>query len=161
MYEVKEQKLDMLIDRLNITMNKIIEVNKIRLFKSSESYMLNNPKMLYIQKQENLKNLYNKLNKEISLVLTNNKTKLFKLSESYVLNNPEVLYKFKMQNLDNIIEKLEVLNPMNTLKRGYAITKKNNKVISSIKNIKENDTIEINLKDGTINTKVMKVSKEK
>lgn len=159
-YEVKEQKLDMLIDRLNTSINNIIEVNKVRLFKSSESYILNNPKMLYLSKYENFKNLYSKLNKEINIIITNNKTRLFRCSESYVLNNPSLLYKFKKQNLDNIISKLTVLNPMNTLKRGYAITKINDKVVSSIKNIKVDNTISIKLKDGTIDTKVVKVSEE-
>ena len=57
---------------------------------------------------------------------------MFKIESSFVLNNPSVLYKYKEQNLLNIISKLEVLNPLNTLKRGYSITKINNKVVEII-----------------------------
>ena len=159
-YEIKEQRLDMLIERIGNAINNIIDASRIRLFKSSESYVLNNPKMLYFNKLELYKNLYAKINKEMDIILTNNKTRLFRLSESYVLNNPNVLYKFKEQKLQNIISKLEVMNPMNTLKRGYAIIKDNNKVISSIHDVKADSKLEIKLKDGIINTKVVKVSED-
>ena len=159
-YEAWEQKLDMLIDRANNSINKVIELNRVRLFKFSESYVLNNPKMLYLPKLEYLKTLNSRLNKEMDIILSNNKNRLFKCSGSYVLNNPSMLYKFKEQKLNSIISKLEVLNPLNTLARGYSITRKDNKVISSIKSVKVNDQIIVNLKDGNLYTKVMKVSEE-
>ena len=96
----------------------------------------------------------------MDIILSNNKNRLFKCSGSYVLNNPSVLYKFNKQKLNSIISKLEVLNPLNTLARGYSIIRKDNKVISSIKSIKINDQIIVNLKDGDLYTKVMKVSEE-
>lgn len=159
-YEIKEQKLDMLIDRIGKAIYNIVDTNRIRLFKSSESYILNNPKMLYFNKLEVYKNLYTRLNKNMDIILTNNRTKLFRLSESYVINNPSVLYKFKKQKLQSIISKLDVMNPMNTLKRGYAIIKDKDKVVSSIHDVKMNRELEIKLKDGIINTKVVKVSDE-
>jgi exodeoxyribonuclease VII large subunit len=47
------------------------------------------------------------------------------------------------------------LNPLLTLKRGYSITKKNNKVISSAKDVESGDEIDIEFDDGTVNTKVI------
>lgn len=158
MYEIKEQKLDMLIDRANKIITNKIEVNRVRLFKFSESYILNNPKMLYLNKYENFRNLYTRLNLGMDSYLSDVRLKLFKLEESYVLNNPEVLYKFLEQKLEGIISKLEVLNPLNTLKRGYAIATVSNKVISSIRDVKVDDCVEIKLKDGVLSSKVVKVS---
>ena len=40
-----------------------------------------------------------------------------------------------MKKNNHLIEKLEILNPLNALKRGYTITKKDSKCISSIKDI--------------------------
>jgi len=159
-YEVKEQKLDILIDRLNISTKNIIEKYNIRLFTINNNYILNNPKILYLNKYENLKNITKRINKEMEIIITNNKTKLFKLENSFVLTNPTILYKYKEQNLISIISKLEVLNPLNTLKRGYAIIKKEDKVIKDIKEISIDDQINIQIKNGTIITKVMKVSEE-
>ena len=159
-YEVKEQMLDILIDRLNISIKNIIDKNNVRLFSVNNSYILNNPKMLYFGKYEYLKNINQRLNKEIEIIISNNKAKMFKLENSFVLTNPSILYKYKEQNLMNIISKLEVLNPLNTLKRGYAIIKKDNKVINNIKDIVVDEEINIQISGGNIITKVMKVSEE-
>lgn len=156
-YEVKEQKLDMLVDRVNISVQNIIERYNVRLFKSSNSYVLNNPKMLYYSKYDNFKNLYQNLNRNMETFLTNYKTQFFKLENSYVLSNPDILYKFKEQKLIGLVEKLEVLNPLNTLKRGYAIVRGNKKVVSSIKDIKNDEELTIELRDGMVISKVMKV----
>ena len=136
-YEVKEQKLDMLIDRINSDINKIIEINKIRLFKFRESYILNNPKMLYITKYEYLNNIIDKINKEI-----------------------DIIYNSKKNNLNNIVSKLTVLNPLSTISRGYTITRYKDKVISSIKDIEKNSLIDIELRDGIINAKVEGISEK-
>ena len=85
---------------------------------------------------------------------------MFKLTNSYILTNPSILYKYKEQNLNNIISKLEVLNPLNTLKRGYSIIRKDDKVISNIDKIKKDDKINIQMNNGNIIAKVMKVSEE-
>ena len=68
-----------------------------------------------------------------------------------------MLYKYSAQKLEHIISKLEVLNPLNTLNRGYAIIKREDKVLSSIKNINKDDIIKISLKDGELSSKVIKV----
>ena len=159
-YEVKEQLLDILIDRTNISMKNIIEKYNVRLFKTTNSYVLNNPNILYLGKLENLKNIHHRLNKEIEIILNDYKSKMFKLENSFVLNNPDILYKYKEQNLINIISKLEVLNPLNTLKRGYAIIKKDDKVINDITSISKDDNLTIQIKNGNIEAKVMKVSEE-
>jgi len=156
-YEVKEQKLDMLVDRLNIGVQTVLERYNVRLFKSVNSYVLNNPNILYYSKCENFKNLYQKLNKNMEFRLLDYKTRLFQLRNSYVLNNPEILYKFREQKLVGIIEKLEVLNPLNTLKRGYTIVRSNTHIVNDIKDIKNDDELEIEFKNGKVITKVTKV----
>lgn len=156
-YEVKEQKLDMLVDKVNISIQNIVERYNVRLFKSANSYVLNNPRMLILPKEEKFKNLYQQLNKNMELKLTDYKTRMFRLESSYVLNNPDILYKFKEQKLVGLIEKLEVLNPLNTLKRGYTIVRSKTHVISDAKSIKKDDELEIEFKNGKVITKVVKV----
>jgi len=138
-------------------MNAYLENKKVYLSKLSESYILKKPTNMYEIKIQNLDNLIDKLNKEISIVIENNKVRLYKCKTNYILNNPNMLYKFKEQNLNNIINKLEVLNPMNTLKRGYAIVRKDDEVLTDINKIKKDDVININLEQGTIISKVMEV----
>ena len=138
--------------------NNTINNYQIRINNVANSYILKKPTAMYEILEQKLDNLIDKLNKEINIVIDNNKVRLFKSSNSYILTNPSMLYKFKEQALLGLTEKLEVLNPISTLNRGYGIIKKDNVVVSSITNVKDNDDIVINLKDGNIYSKVVKVS---
>ena len=138
--------------------NNTINNYQTRINNVANSYILKKPTAMYEILEQKLDNLIDKLNKEINIVIDNNKVRLFKSSNSYILTNPSMLYKFKEQALLGLTEKLEVLNPISTLNRGYGIVKKDNVVVSSITNVKDNDDIVINLKDGNIYSKVVKVS---
>ncbi len=61
---------------------------------------------------------------------------------------------------DTLINKLDALNPLLTLKRGYSIVKVDNKVISSIKKVKKDEILNIELEDGMMDAKIINV-KEK
>ena len=149
------------VNRSTLSINNYID-SKSQLLKSfMSSYILKKPTAMYEVKEQNLDFLIDRLQKEIKIIFENNKIRLYKSVNSYVLTNPDILYKFKNQKLEHIINKLDVLNPMNTLKRGYAIVKKDNKVVSDIKSIKKEDTININIKNGMINAKVVEVTNGK
>lgn len=153
--------LDTAKNRLYTSLTNIIDTKKLYLSKLSDSYVLKKPSNMYEIKIQYLDTLIDKLNKEITIIIDNNKLRLSKDKSSYILNNPSILYKYKKQNLDNLINKLEVLNPMNTLKRGYAIIKKDDNVVSDINNINIDDTINIKLNNGNIISKVMEVNNGK
>ena len=149
--------LENVVNRSTISINDYIETDKQKLSSLINSYVLKKPTAMYEIKEQNLDFLIDRLNKEMKIILDNTKIRLFKVTSSYILTNPDILYKFKTQNLKHLINKLEVLNPMNTLARGYAIVKSNNKVVSSIKEIKKDDIININIKNGIIDALVMEV----
>ena len=149
------------VNRSTISINNYIEVRKQNLGSLVNSYVLKKPTAMYEIKEQNLDFLIDNLNKEIKKIVDNNRIRLYKVTSSYVLTNPDIMYKFKQQNLEHIINKLEVLNPMNTLKRGYSIVKKNDKVISDIENVCVDDMININIKNGIINAKVVEVDNGK
>ena len=138
-------------------LNNIINNNYKRLDSIKNSYILTRPISMYEIKEQKLDMLIDNLDKSINKVLEDNKVKLFTYTNSYILNNPEMLYKYSSQKIEHIISKLEVLNPLNTLNRGYAIIKKDDKVLSSSKNINIDDIIKISLKDGEVSSKVIKV----
>lgn len=149
--------LENVVNRSTISINGYIETDKQKLSSLINSYVLKKPTAMYEIKEQNLDFLIDRLNKEMKIILDNTKIRLLKVTSSYILTNPDILYKFKTQNLKHLINKLEVLNPMNTLARGYAIVKSNNKVVSSIKEIKKDDIININIKNGIIDALVMEV----
>lgn len=127
--------------------------------------------------QDYLKQVKIRLLKTITNKVNINKEILLRLTNSYILKNPINIYQIKEQTFDNILDKLhnnmlrifehksheygniysklEVLNPDLTLKRGYSITKLNNKIITSIKEINKADQLSITVTDGIIKTKVV------
>lgn len=143
----------------NVLIN-MIDNNRLRLNKIEDSYVLKKPTAIYEIKEQKLDNLMDKVNKNIEVIINNYKVKMFNLKNSYIFNNPDILYKYKLQELNNIISKLEMLNPMNTLKRGYAIIKLKDKVLSDINDVKKDDIIDIEIKNGKIEAKVMKVGED-
>jgi len=149
--------LDTASSRSYTALNNIINNNYKRLDNIKNSYILSRPMTMYEIKEQKLDILMDNLDRVITKIIDNNRVRLFTCSNSYILNNPSMLYKYSEQKLSHIISKLEVLNPLNTLNRGYAIVKKDDKVLSSIKNINENDIITISLKDGNAISKIIKV----
>ena len=121
------------------------------------SFVIKNPNIMFENKKQTLDLLNEKLNRLIKEKIENNKIKLSNIKNNYILNNPEYLYKNQRIELTNIIEKLKLLNPLNTLERGYSLTYVNDKVISSIKDVNKGEEIKTRVNDGYIISKVEKV----
>lgn len=105
--------------------------------------------------------------------------KLDGFKNSYILKNPMIIYENKKQKLDvlqdnlqkiilqkmentkqkmqNLIEKLELVNPLNILKRGFSLTYKEDKIIKEVKDIQENDNLKIRYHDGQISVIVKEI----
>lgn len=147
--------------RLINNMKRILENSKLKFKKLAESYVLKNPLNLYEIKEQKLDNVIDKLNTSINTIIYTNKSKLEIIENSIIFKNPSILYENKTKKTNHLIEKLEILNPLNALKRGYSVTKKEDKCISSVNDLKKEDNINIMLKDGKINAKVMEVNYEK
>lgn len=135
--------------------NTILELKKKRLLKVKDSYILNNPIDLYASKTMKLDYLEDRLITNYKNLLDRKKAKLNLVLTRRCLTNPEVILDKKKHNYLLLINKLDALSPLKTLDRGYSIIKHNDKAIASVKDLKSNDKIEIELKDGSVNATVI------
>lgn len=112
----------------------------------------------YLNKINELYNKVENLNKQLSLlspvkIISDNENKLSMLN-----NNLNVVYNNIINkndiNVNHYIDKLILLNPLNLMKKGYSITYKDNKVITSVDLLDINDEITVKFQDGNINAKV-------
>ena len=146
------------INQLNIRKNKsilnIINKKREKLDALKTSYILKNPQSIYEVKAQKIDNLIEKLIYVTSSKITNNKNILDNLNNKKDVLIKNILDK-KTNRYLNILNKLEPLNPILTIKRGYTITKVNDKSLSSIKDVTENDLIKTTLNDGVITSKVI------
>ena len=150
-------EIDSYKTRYTNAVRRILDNNKLRLKKLKESYILKNPLSMYEIKEQKLDNIIDKLNTCMNAVIYTAKSKLEIIENSIIFKDPKILYDDKLKKTNHLIEKLELLNPLNAIKRGYSITKKDNKCITSIKDIKKDDNINVMIKDGEIKAKVMEV----
>jgi len=143
--------------RLNEVMIKNLKVIGLKLDRFKSSYVLKNPFVMYDNKKQKLMLFNDKINNLFNNIIMDRKNKINNLSKSFVITNPINIFKNKINRIEVLIGKLAVINPINTLKRGYSVSYKNEKIVNSIKNINENDILKINVSDGIIESKVISV----
>lgn len=150
-----ENYLHQVVIRLNNSITSHIKMDRQRLMKLTSRSIFQNPIMIYQTKELAFDHLMERL--KFSLVnLKNIKEKEFiQIKNSYVLRNPYQLLEQKKNRFVPALAKLETLSPLLTLKRGYTITKKDDKVINSSKRLKKDDLLEVEFHDGVVQTKVI------
>ena len=136
--------------RLNNTITNKLKISKTKLKEITSRSILKNPITIYQTKEMIFSNTLERL--KFNLInLTNIKEKeLLKIKNSYILKNPYQIIDKKSNKYLQIISKLETLSPLLTLKRGYTMTKINDKVVKSSKDLKSGDNITIDFADGNI-----------
>ena len=141
--------------RLNNTMNHQIKVNKQKLDELMKRNIFKNPMMIYQTKEMVFDNLLDQLKYNLTNIYNVKEKELIKLKESIIFKKPYQMLDKKSNKYLQIISKLETLSPLLTLKRGYTMTKKNDKVVSSSKELKKDDNISISFDDGVVDAKVI------
>ncbi len=147
--------------RLNESMKKKINYLNLYLDSIKASYTIKNPLIMYENKKQKLDILLDNLNKSLIKKYNNYKHRYEIIKNSYVLNNPKLMYKDTVNKFVNLVQKLELVNPLNVLKRGYSLTYQDNKLLSNVTNIKINSNLLIKMYDGEIEATVNNITKNK
>lgn len=133
-YEVKEQKLDSLIDKVNQLINSKLDTMKVKYQYLISSNILKDPIGVYLKKNDKIELLMNNANN--------------------VINN---LIKEKAHQYGIIVNSLELLNPLNILSKGYSVVYQNDNIVNDINKVKINDILDIRMTNGVVKTKVEEV----
>ena len=147
--------------RLNESMKKKINYLNLYLDSIKASYTIKNPLIMYENKKQKLDILLDNLNNSLIKKYNNYKHRYEIIKNSYVLNNPKLMYKDTVNKFVNLVQKLELVNPLNVLKRGYSLTYQDNKLLSNVTNIKINSNLLIKMYDGEIEATVNNITKNK
>ena len=111
--------------------------------------------VIYQAKEMVFDALFERLKFSIKNIFNDREKRLLTIKNSYVLKNPYQLLDKKANKYLQIVSKLETLSPIKTLQRGYTFTKKDGKVVTSSKNVKKDDILDIEFTDGMVKTKVI------
>ena len=127
LYEIKEQKLDKLIEEANKNMQIILDNKKHLLEMDLNKIKLMSPTNIINDNKNKLKELVVNLNNVMDKNLNNTK-----------------------HHLDYLINTLKLVNPLNILSNGYSLVRINDKVIKDSKELKVNDEINIKFHKGEV-----------
>lgn len=108
-------------------------------------------KLLAFEKSGALKNPLLKINDSKKDILYLNE-KLVNLTSSVIEAN--------RSKVNALCGKLDALSPLGVIARGYSVTKSKEKIIKSIKDVKIDDEITVNLSDGMITAMVCGINEE-
>ena len=141
--------LKQLTIRLKKAMEAILERKKKKLAQFKEHYILKNPLDLYAAKIQKLDYLTDQLIRDYRNIIEKKKNQLNILKRRPLFEDPSLILNQKKQKYTYLLGKLDALSPLKTLERGYSILKKEEKAITSIKDLNKDDLITIQMKDGS------------
>ena len=147
--------LNQLKIRIHKTMQNKLSINRQKIDEITNRYIFTNPISIYQTKEMLFDNLLDRLKYATTNLVVLKEKKYLEIKNSYILKNPYQILDKKANKYLQIVSKLETLSPLLTLKRGYAIAKINNKVITYAKSLKKGDKLEVEFSDGVINTEVL------
>lgn len=147
------------IEQLNIRSKKVIK-NKLDFLKQrlndiTNKYILKNPISIYEVKEQQFSVIIDKLKYSITNIYNQKEKQYLNIISSFIFKEPTKLIDNKKQKYLQIISKLDALSPLSTIKRGYNILRKDNKVITSKNDLSKKDKVELELSDGKVNMEVL------
>lgn len=147
--------------RANENIYKKINYQKLYLDSLKNSFVIKSPMIMYENKKQKLDMNLEKIKNLINNILEVRKSKFNLLKSNYLLNNPNEIYKHQQIRLENIIDKLNIINPLNTLKRGYTLTYFDGNIVKDIKDIKVGNVIKTRFTNGTVESTVTNIKEVK
>lgn len=139
--------LSQLEKRMLAGINNIITLKQKKLKSVMDSPIIRNPISIYEVKEQKFDNIYERLILGLRKIVDKNQYDLT-LINNKLSNNIVSFLDSNKHDFEKILSKLEVLNPMLTLKRGYAIVKSDDKVIDKKTLLNKGDSITVEMQDG-------------
>jgi len=148
----QEELLNLLREEIFNKSNELIEKNKKQLQYTSVQFESQSLRYFRLLNEDLLK-VKHSIATSITLVLSKQRQFL-----GHALNNITLTSKRALKDNFNFLnyaqEKIKILDPKNTLKRGYSITLSKGRSIKSIDDIEDNDMITTLLSKGSFDSKV-------
>lgn len=150
-----ENYLNQLKIRLNTVLSNKLRNYNDRLNSIRTRNIFRNPMVIYQQKDMLFDSYIERLKYSVSNLFNQKEKNLLTIRNSYIFKNPYQILDKKANKYLQLVSKLEPLSPLLTLRRGYTVTRKGNKVVTLSKDLKKKDILEVEFSDGIIKTEVI------
>ncbi|WCN07716.1 exodeoxyribonuclease VII large subunit [Marinomonas mediterranea] len=129
--DIQQDKLHNLNHRLKEGIQKHLDSKQVRLEKDSIKLMSTSPMRTIVKEQAYIEQLERRLNRALKSTMTS-----------------------KATTFTRLVEQLNLVSPLNTLARGYAIATQDKKVIRSKDDVSVGSTLNIKVEDGSFDCQV-------
>ncbi|MFC2948213.1 exodeoxyribonuclease VII large subunit [Virgibacillus sediminis] len=176
-----------LLDRVNKLRNGLdrelgglIKESQRHLQRVNQSYAFRYPEQLIRTKEQELDRRLEALKRSAAIILEGKRNDYININKRLIMQHPEKqleqaksrlealqkeqhrLMKEKVERryseLNQAVEKLMLLNPLETMKRGFALPyNKEGEIIKTRKQVQANDIIQVKIKDGNLTCEVLDV----
>lgn len=176
-------RVQYLKSRLQRALHVSVQTKKEQLSRLKQSYAFRYPEVLMRQKEQELDRLYEKLTKEWNQYYSRKKEKKdllwkrlktqhpqWKVNETqktiqWLINRYNRAMKnelsHKQKSFQNQIDKLSLLNPLDIMKRGYAIPfDQEGQIVRTVKQVQPGDKIDVKVSDGILDCQVWGLEEE-
>jgi len=140
--------------------SRLVQAEQRHLKQVTQSYVFQNPERLFEKKTQQIMHLSFRLSQTKPDRML--KMALDKLNHLETRLNG--LYNIRLNQslvtLTSLSDKLELINPLNLMKKGYAILRKDGHIINSVQQLSLNDTIAISLMDGQAQANINNLKKD-
>ncbi|GAK12805.1 LOW QUALITY PROTEIN: exodeoxyribonuclease VII large subunit [Geomicrobium sp. JCM 19039] len=174
-------KLISIQKRLTVASKQLLRQRQVKLKQLRQSYAFKYPEQLVTQKEQELDRNLEYLHRFMKRYMGDKKQSYVDVSHRLErMNRCDAQRKtFRLQQLkerlqrsmkevfqkqstafDTRLSKLEILNPLNTLRRGYNVAYQGEQLVSSIKHIQSSLPLTLHLHDGQVTSEVQTVSEK-
>jgi len=177
------ERIQNLRRRVQNAMDVQMNQAKEKLAQKQKSYAFRYPEQLMRQKEQELDRMYDQLQKASVQYMNQNQNDLMNIQKRLQQQHPEKSLrlakqelvqttkrmnramqqetKSKMQTYHELISKLTLLNPLETIKRGYAIPySEHGTVVKSIRDVQPGDPMQVKVQDGVLDCQVWGMEEE-
>lgn len=185
--ELAVPHIDELMERLLTRKARLIRVMKEKVLTAKEqlqrmerSHALRNPHKMYEQRMEQLDKVNERLARSTERLLSTKKESFQQLNRRIERRNPNELLKYaiedhqklekalnramaavvttKQKDFRQLISTLEALSPLKVMERGYSLVfADDGKLVKSVEHVKKEDTLKVQMADGTVLCQVVDV----
>lgn len=129
----------------------------VRLDNVFNSNIFKQPLRIIQTQEQKFTHVFDKLIKNNPKVLIEQRFKDVKHFNQSLKQSYRHLIEKKLQDFIHTTEKLEIVNPLAIMIKGYSLVKQNNQIKKSVKDIDENQLINVKMHDGEIECKIIEV----
>ncbi|AYW44514.1 exodeoxyribonuclease VII large subunit [Tetragenococcus koreensis] len=137
LYEAQSIKLDQLNQRMNQTLQRLVYEKEKGYTQVDYRFRQSAPIAKIKETRQEVDYLQERLKNQIQQVVTK-----------------------KQQSFEQTVQALDLLSPLKIMARGYSYTTKEEKVVKSVHDLAENDTLKVHYKDGQVQTKVIGIEED-